>query len=52
MSTVEKLVTGIVAIGMATTLTLKDRQTAKVGSTLFSGVRGLLATAMGTGKRV
>jgi hypothetical protein len=52
VTTVQKFVTGIVTIGLVTTLVLPNRQSVGVINSLFGGSRGLLATAMGTGKQV
>jgi hypothetical protein len=52
MSVAQKFVTGIVGIGMVTTLILPKRQTPAVIKALTGFVRGTLATSMGTGKAV
>lgn len=52
MSTLEKIALGIIGIGMVTTLILPKRQTPQVITAGATGLRGLLATAMGTGKTV
>lgn len=50
MTTVQKFVVGIVAIGMVTTLVLPQRQSSQVITAGFSGTSRLLGTAMGTAK--
>lgn len=52
MSTIEKFMAGLVAIGMVTTLILPKRMTPQVINAGAGFVRGTLATAMGTGKKV
>lgn len=52
MSTIEKFVGGVVAIALVTTLILPKRQTPQVITSAANAGRGLLATAMGTGKKV
>lgn len=52
MSTLEKLGLAVVGIGFATTLLLPGRQTPQVINAFTNLVRGSLATAMGTGKKV
>lgn len=52
MSTLEKFVGGIIAIGLVTTLILPKRQTPQVIGAATAFTRGTLATAMGTGKKV
>lgn len=52
MSTAEKIIGGIVGVAMVTTLILPRRQTPQVITAAFTGLRGFLATAMGTGRRV
>lgn len=52
MSTVQKFVTGLVAISLITTMILPGRQTPAVINSITGLVRGSLATAMGTGKQV
>jgi len=52
MGTAEKVLMGIVGVAMVTTLILPRRQTPQVINSFFSGFRGSLATAMGTGKQV
>lgn len=47
MSTIEKIALGIVAVAMATTLLLPDRQTAKVITASGGAFSGALKTAMG-----
>lgn len=47
-----KIGTLVVGLAMFTTAVLPDRQTAKVFDVVFKGVRGILATAMGTGQKV
>jgi hypothetical protein len=47
-----KLGTAVIGLAMFTTAVLPDRQTAKVFDVVFKGVRGILATAMGTGLKV
>lgn len=47
-----RLGAGVIGLAMFTTAVLPDRQTAKVGQVIFDGIRGILATAMGTGKKV
>lgn len=51
MTTVEKIAVGIVGIGMATTLVLPGRQTAKIIDAISNLFRGSLATAMASPKR-
>lgn len=51
MTTVEKVAMGIIGIGMATTLVLPGRQTAKVIDAISGLFRGSLATAMASPKR-
>jgi hypothetical protein len=50
MSTLEKVAMGIIGIGMVTTLILPKRQTPQVIGAAANGFRGVLSTAMGTGK--
>jgi hypothetical protein len=52
MSTIEKFLAGIVAIGMITTMVLPKRQTPQVINAATGFVRGALGTAMGTAKAV
>jgi hypothetical protein len=49
---VQTFVAGIIAIGLVTAMVLPKRQTPAVLNSVFGGSRGLLATAMGTGKKV
>lgn len=51
MTTVEKIAMGIIGIGMATTLVLPGRQTAKVIDSISNLFRGSLATAMASPRR-
>jgi hypothetical protein len=51
-STLQTFVAGIIAIGLLTSAVLPRRQTPQVINSIFSGSRGLLATSMGTGKKV
>lgn len=51
MSTLEKIALGIIGIGMATTLVLPGRQTAKVVDAVSNLFRGSLATAMASPRR-
>jgi hypothetical protein len=48
MSVIQKFVSGIVLIGLVTTLILPGRQTVKVINATQSLVGGSLSTAMGT----
>lgn len=52
MSVAEKFLGGVIAIGMVTTLILPKRQTPGVINAFTNFVRGSVATAMGTGKKV
>jgi len=52
MGPAERVLTLIVGVGMVTTLILPGRQTPQVIGSFFSGFRGTLSTAMGTGKKV
>jgi len=52
MSTIQKFVVGIVAIGLVTTMILPGRQTPGVINSITGLIRGSLATAMGTGRQV
>jgi hypothetical protein len=52
MSTLEKFMMGVVGIALVTTLILPKRQTPQVIGAATGFVRGTLATAMGTGKKV
>ncbi len=52
MSTLEKFLTGVTGIALATTLLLPKRQTPQVINAFTQFVRGTLATAMGTGKAI
>lgn len=47
-----KIATGVIALAMITTAVLPGRLTAPVLKVFFDGSRGILATAMGTGKQV
>lgn len=49
---VRTAITWLFGIALATTLVLKDRQTAPILREGLGGFRGVLATAMGTGKQV
>lgn len=51
MTTVEKVAMGIIGIGMATTLVLPGRQTARIIDAISGLFRGSLATAMASPKR-
>jgi hypothetical protein len=51
MTTVEKVAVGIVGIGMATTLVLPGRQTARIIDAISALFRGSLATAMASPRR-
>lgn len=51
MSTAEKIAMGLIGIGMATTLILPGRQTAKIIDSISNLFRGSLATAMASPKR-
>lgn len=51
MTTLEKVAVGIVGIGMATTLVLPGRQTAKIIDAISALFRGSLATAMASPRR-
>jgi hypothetical protein len=51
MTTVEKIAMGIIGIGMATTLVLPGRQTARVVDAVSGLFRGSLATAMASPRR-
>lgn len=51
MTTVEKIAMGIIGIGMATTLILPGRQTAKVIDAVRGLFTGSLATAMASPRR-
>lgn len=51
MSTAEKIAMGVIGIGMATTLILPGRQTAKIIDAVSNLFRGSLATAMAVPKR-
>lgn len=50
MSTVEKILTAIVGVGMVTTLILPKRQTPAVVGAFGSAFSKVLGTAMGTAK--
>lgn len=50
MSTAQKLGTLLIGVALATTLTLKDRQTVPIIGALDRLGRGLLGTAMGTAR--
>jgi hypothetical protein len=52
MTTIEKVLTGIIGVALVTTLILPRRQTPQVIQAAGNAFRGSLATAMGTGKRV
>lgn len=52
MSLAQKIAMGVLGIALATTLLLPDRQTVPVLRTAAEGGRGILATAMGIGKKV
>lgn len=52
MSTLEKVMMGIVGVALVTTLILPKRQTPEVIKAGTGFFRGSLATAMGTGKQV
>lgn len=52
MTTLQKLGVMTLGIALVTTLILPDRQTPQVLSVAFQGSRGILATAMGTGRQV
>jgi len=52
MTIAQKLVTGVIGIGLVTTLILPGRQTPRVLGAITGLIRGSLATAMGTGKKV
>ena len=47
MSLAEKIAGGIILVGLATTLTLSDRQTANILKSGFDGFTGALRAAMG-----
>jgi len=47
-----KIAVGVIALAMITTAVLPGRQTAAVIKVVADGSRGILATAMGTGKQV
>lgn len=51
MSTAEKIAMGIIGIGMITTLTLPQRQTARIIDAVSNLFRGSLATAMAVPRR-
>lgn len=50
MPIAQKFVGGLVAIGLATTLLMKDRQTVPAIGALDKLIRGALGTAMGTAR--
>lgn len=52
MTTAQKLGSGVIAVAMVTTMILPNRQTKQVIGSIASGARGILATVMGTGRRV
>lgn len=52
MSAIEKFLTAIVGVALVTTLILPKRQTPAVINSATGFVRGVTATAMGTGKAV
>jgi hypothetical protein len=52
MTAIQKAMMGVIGIAMVTTLVLPNRQTAKVMGATGGAARGVLATAMGTGKAV
>ena len=50
MSTAQRLGMGIIAVAMATTLLMKDRQTVPALGAIDKIIRGALGTAMGTAR--
>lgn len=48
MSTAQKIVTGLVAVALITTVVLPKRQTPAVIGATTSGLSGLFSTVMGT----
>ena len=46
MTPINKLLTGLTVIGLATATLLPDRQTNKVAGTILGGIRGLFATVI------
>lgn len=52
MPAAQKVLMGIIGIGMVTTLILPKRQTPQVINALTGFMRGTMSTAMGTGKTV
>jgi hypothetical protein len=52
VSAAQKFLSGIIGIGMVTTLILPKRQTPQVINAATQFFRGTLSTAMGTGKTV
>jgi hypothetical protein len=52
MPIAQKFIGGVMLIGLVTTLVLPKRQTVGVINAATGFVRGTLATAMGTGKKV
>lgn len=52
MSTANKLLTMAFGIALVTTLILPKRQTPGVIGAVTGGLRGIMATAMGTGRAV
>jgi hypothetical protein len=52
VTTIEKVLMGIIGVAMVTTLILPKRQTPRVIGAAGNAFRGSLATAMGTGKKV
>lgn len=52
MPLLTQFLAGAVAIGMVTTAILPKRQTPAVINAITAFIRGVLATAMGTGKAV
>jgi hypothetical protein len=49
MTTLQKIITGVVAIGLVTTAVLPKRNTASVINASGGALSGLFATVMGTG---
>jgi hypothetical protein len=52
VTTIEKVLMGIIGVAMVTTLILPRRQTPQVINAAGGAFRGALSTAMGTGKQV
>jgi hypothetical protein len=52
MTIAQKFVSGLVLMGVITTLTLPGRQTVPVLGAITNFGRGMFSTAMGTGKQV